>query len=75
MTDLTTGKIVVTVGKNIIVNGRDIYRKIKNLIASAKGNDWKGIGLDLGGIVRDLLLKEVEEKNRFYKEFDQFIMG
>jgi len=48
--------IIVTVGKNIIVNGRDIIKEVEALVKAADNNDWENIGLNLGDIVRQLLL-------------------
>jgi len=52
--------IIVTVGKNIVVNGRDILKEVLALVQAAENSDWKGIGLNLGDIVRQLLLAEVD---------------
>jgi len=58
--DIKNGKIVVTVGKNIVINGRNIFGQIEALIKATENSDYKGIGLNLGDIVRELLLSFAE---------------
>jgi len=48
--------IIIKVGENIIVNGRDIIHEVEALVQAAENSDWKNIGLNLGDIVRQLIL-------------------
>lgn len=52
----------MTAGKNIIVNGKDIIKEVVALVEAASKGDWKGIGLELGDIIRELLLSMEEEE-------------
>lgn len=56
ITEFRKHTIVIKIGKSIVIHRKDIFNNIKSLIESVKEKDYKGIGLELGDIVKELLL-------------------
>lgn len=40
--------LVYTIGKNLIVNGNEIYTEIDTAIGDYKSGNWKGTGFNIG---------------------------
>jgi hypothetical protein len=54
------------VGKDLIVNRRDIYNEISSAITDYKGGNWENFGKDIGEASAKVFLgaKELEKENR-----------
>lgn len=61
------------VGKDLIVNGKDIFREINTAIGDYKAQDWEGFGENVGEAAAKTILGH-PHMNRFHKT-QQFIAG
>jgi C1A family cysteine protease len=49
-------EFIYKVGKNLIINGVDVFKHINGAIGSWKGQDYKGFGEHVGHAAKDLLI-------------------
>lgn len=70
MNILKSGSVVVKIGKNIIINGKDIFKQVESLVIDAESNNWQGIGTELGDIIRELLLNLMQDQKYQFLYFN-----
>eukprot|EP00929_Paragymnodinium_shiwhaense_P083130 TRINITY_DN4416_c0_g1_i1.p1 TRINITY_DN4416_c0_g1~~TRINITY_DN4416_c0_g1_i1.p1 ORF type:complete len:330 (-),score=86.93 TRINITY_DN4416_c0_g1_i1:279-1268(-) len=49
-------QILFTVGRELLVNGKDILGRIEKAVAAFNAQDWQTFGQELGGIIVEVLL-------------------
>lgn len=58
------------VGKDLVVNGRDIYQEVNTAVADYKAQDWAGFGYNVGEAAAKTILGEQKKpKTATIKEF------
>jgi glutaredoxin len=51
----TPKELIYHVGKDLLLNHKDILAKVEDAVSSYKGGQWEAFGKDIGGIVADLV--------------------
>ena len=67
--------LIFNIGKNLIVNGKDILSKIEAAIASYKNSDFFNFGKNIGQALAEVLLKSEETKNKYDENAFYFLHG
>jgi hypothetical protein len=67
--------LAYTVGKNLLVNGIDIYKKISDAVTSYKSGDYYNFGKDIGEALDEVFFKSSATKSTYDENAYDYLNG
>jgi len=62
---------VYHVGKDLVLNGKDIYKEVNDSITQYNSKNWDAFGYDIGEALAKLILGEAQELQREYETMEE----